>query len=289
MRGFWQRLLTHYLSLGGTLRVGCPVEQIEGRAGAFLLRTKRGTVTAAQVVSAVPAGLTARLGPDRVSAALEPYLRRDVGAMGGAVVVFLGVPEREVAGHDFTHHQLMYNYDQPFGLGNNMFVSVSAPGDLESAPAGHRAVMISTHCELEPWQNLEAPVYLARKQEIGTHLITLARRVYPDLGRDPVVCEVATPTTYERFTSRPSGAVGGVRQTLENSNQRAIPHHLGVPGYWLAGDSTWPGLGTVAACLASRHVAHGVIACASAARPRELPVPAQAIYWAQGVDRSCRP
>ncbi|MBZ0289397.1 MAG: hypothetical protein K8I30_17385, partial [Anaerolineae bacterium] len=70
--------------------------------------------------------------------------------------------------------------------------------------------------------------------------------------------EVGTPLTYARFTSRPRGAVGGVRQTLQNANQNAIPHDIGLPGFWLAGDNTFPGLGTVACVLGSRIVAEGV-------------------------------
>ncbi|HEU5115907.1 MAG TPA: hypothetical protein VFT74_04455, partial [Isosphaeraceae bacterium] len=173
------------------------------------------------------------------------------------------VPDHEVAGQTFTHHQLLDDYARPLGDGNNLFVSVSAGGDSESALPGYRAVMISTHCELAPWQGLTAEAYARRKREMGERLITLARRVYPALGRDAVVVEVATPRTYERFTGRPQGAVGGVRQTLANSNQHAVPHDLGIPGYWLVGDSTWPGLGTVACCLGSRHVAAGVLSGAT--------------------------
>jgi len=143
-----------------------------------------------------------------------------------------------------------------------MFVSVSSTGDAESAPLGYRAVMISTHCDLGPWEGLAPEVYQAKKHLAGERLITLARRIYPELGRDAAVCEFATPRTYERYTGRPLGAVGGVRQTLANANQHAIPHDLGVPGYWLVGDSTRPGLGTVACCLGSRLVAEGVLACA---------------------------
>jgi C-3',4' desaturase CrtD len=259
MRGFWRRFLAHYRGQGGVLRVGCPVEQVEGSLGSFRLMTRRGTVAARQVVSAVPASLAARLGPPRVDEALRPYLKRDAGAQGGAIVVFLGVPEYEVQGQAFTHHQLMYDYERPMGDGNNMFVSVSAAGDLESAPAGHRAVMISTHCDLTPWEALAPDEYQVRKREAGDWLIALSRRIYPDLGRGALVCEVATPRTYERFTHRPRGAVGGVRQTLANSNQHAIPHDLGLGGYWLAGDTTWPGLGTVAGCLASRLVSEQVV------------------------------
>jgi len=154
---------------------------------------------------------------------------------------------------------LLQDYAQPLGNGNNMFISVSDPGDMASAPAGHRTVMISTHCDLESWEGLSAQQYQAQKLSVGSRLIASARRVYPHLGESAVVCEIATPRTFERFTGRPRGAVGGVRQTLANSNQRAIPHDLGVPGFWLAGDTTWPGLGTVACVLGSRIVAERVL------------------------------
>jgi phytoene dehydrogenase-like protein len=261
MYGFWRRFAARYRALGGCLRVACPVRSTERlSSGGFRLHTRRGSVEAAQVVSAVPVTLTARLAPPEVRAALQPYLDRDARAQGGAVVVFLGVPEEEVAGQAFTHHQLLQDYRQPLGNGNNMFVSVSAPDDTESAPPGHRAVMVSTHCDLDEWQGLDPEAYRARKTEIGQRLVELARRVYPQLGRRALVCEVATPRTYERFTGRPGGAVGGVRQAPGNANQNAVPHDLGVPGFWLAGDTTWPGLGTVACVLGSRMVAEHVLA-----------------------------
>jgi len=71
--------------------------------------TRRGVFEAMQVVSAVPAVLTARIGPAAVAAFLRPYLRRDADARGGACIVFLGVPEEEVAGQTFTHHQHLLN------------------------------------------------------------------------------------------------------------------------------------------------------------------------------------
>jgi C-3',4' desaturase CrtD len=260
MFGFWTRFTAHYRALGGILRVGCPVDSVSGREGDFRLSTRRGAFSARQVVAAIPAEIAVRLGPPPVARALRPYIQRDSASLGGALVVFLGVPDHEVESQPWTHHQLMHDYDAPLGNGNNMFLSVSSPGDLASAPAAHRAVMISTHCDLSPWEGLSPSAYQARKQTAGERLIALARRAYPDLGKSPVVLEIATPRTYERFTRRPRGAVGGARQTLSNANQHAIPHDLGVPGFWLVGDRTWPGLGTVACCLGSRLVAEGVLA-----------------------------
>ncbi|WP_207946459.1 NAD(P)/FAD-dependent oxidoreductase [Actinomadura sp. 7K507] len=254
MRGFWRRFVSHYRGIGGRLRAGCQVERVTGRAGAFEVHTNRGVVHARQVVSALPAATTARVAPS-LAGPLRPYLQRDEEDMGGAIVVFLGVPDDEVAGQEFTHHQLLQDYKRPLGDGNNMFVSVSARGDTESAPPGQRAVMISTHTGLADWADLPDADYDVRKQEIGERLVGLARRVHPCLGERARVWEVGTPRSYARFAFRPGGAVGGVRQTPGNANQNAVPHSLGVPGLWLVGDSTWPGLGTVACALGSRIVA----------------------------------
>ena len=259
MMGFWQRFIARYRQLGGLLWTGCRIEHIEGKLDNFSLHTQRGVFHAAQVVSAIPASLTARIAPTLMAKPLQSYLERDGQSYGGAIVVFLGVPEHEVNQQPFTHHQLLQQYDQPLGNGNNMFISVSSSGDLDSAPPGYRAVMISTHCDLGPWANLPQTEYEVKKQTIGNQLIQFARRVYPTLGKKPLVYEIGTPRTYEQFTSRPQGAVGGVRQTLTNSNQNAIPHDIGPAGFWMVGDSTWPGLGTVACVLGSRLVAERVI------------------------------
>ena len=214
--------------------------------------------TRSRVVLAVPASAAFRMcSGSAARARLRRYLDRDRDDLGGAVVVFLGVPEQQVSGQSFTHHQLLHDYAKPLGDGNNMFVSVSAAGDTLSAPSGHRAVMLSTHTELAAWSDLDAQGYEQRKKEASEQLIGLARRVYPELGERAVVEAVGTPRAYERFGFRPGGAVGGVRQSPSNSNQSAIPHDLGGPGLWLVGDSTWPGLGTVACVIGSRHRGRG--------------------------------
>ena len=185
--------------------------------------------------------------------------------------MFLGVPEEEVSDHRFTHHQLLCDYDSPLGNGNNTFISVSSPGDTESAPPGYRAVMISTHCELSDWSDLPKDEYQRLKTELGQRLLDLTRRVYPTLAKRAVVHEIATPRTYERFTLRPGGSVGGVRQSLSNSNQQAVPHDLGILGFYLVGDTTWPGLGTVACVLGSRIVANHVLETSRKAVRKSVP------------------
>ncbi|MBZ0287334.1 MAG: FAD-dependent oxidoreductase, partial [Anaerolineae bacterium] len=81
MRGFWQKFVAHYRALGGELRVGCRVEQIEGQRGAFTLHTRRGDFHAAQVVCTLPAELTSQIAPAKVGKTLVRYLERDQDAL----------------------------------------------------------------------------------------------------------------------------------------------------------------------------------------------------------------
>ncbi|MEO7715962.1 MAG: NAD(P)/FAD-dependent oxidoreductase [Capsulimonas sp.] len=258
MAGFWKQFAARYAALGGEFRGGCCVESIKRNGASYRVQTRSETLEARRVVCAVPAEIAARLGPGEVTRRLSPYLKRDAGSYGGAVAVYLGVPDSEVSSHEFTHHQLLQDYSGKLGNGNNMFISVSASGDTDSAPAGSRAVMISTHCDLDGWIGLSPEEYSRQKAEIGEKLLTLARRVYPNLGERAHVCEVGTPCTFARFTRRPQGAIGGYRLSPSNANQNAIPHDLGPPGFWLAGDTTWPGLGTVACLVGAKIVADGI-------------------------------
>lgn len=260
MHGFWRVLVARYRELGGALHTGARATLVTGTAGAFAVHTTRGNVGAGQVVSALPATNTAEITAiEGVRTPLRRYLVRDEPDLGGALVGFLGVPEDEVAGPDFTHHQLLQDYGRRLGDGNNMFVSVSAADDRDSAPPGHRAVMISTHTDLASWRGLTEPEYQQRKAAALARLIAYARRVYPRLAAAAVVADLGTPRSFARYAGRPGGAVGGARQHLGNTNQRALPHSLGTKGFWLVGDSTWPGLGTVACVLGSRIVAEGVV------------------------------
>lgn len=260
MRGFWRKLIRRYVDLGGQIKFSTRVERITGALGDYRIAAASHSFHARQVVCALPLQSVINIAPDCLKAKAQHYIRRDADSLGGGLVLCLGVPDSEVAethnGH--RHHQIMRSYDDALGNGNNMFISVSAAEDRLSAPAGQRAVMISTHCELEDWSGLAEREYKALKVKMTERLIRNARQVYPRLATNPSVCELGTPRTYEQYTRRPEGAVGGVRLNMKNSNQYAIPYNIGHKGFWLAGDTAWPGLGTVSCVMGARHIARGV-------------------------------
>lgn len=262
MFGFWSAFERRCADVGVTIRRSTAVASIvpsrRGEPGRFRVITDRGEFTADVVVCTLPIWDSARIGTPEVARALAPWCSRDAAALGGAASLTMGVPDDEVGGYPFTHHQFLLQPDAPLGYGNNCFLSVSSPGDIVSAPAGHRAVMLSTHVDVDGWLEMDAAAHARAKQEIGDRLLCIARTAYPDLGNRAQWLAVASPRTYARFTRRHRGAVGGTRLTLRNSNQRAVPHAIGVTGWVQAGDTTWPGLGTTACAMCSRIAADEV-------------------------------
>jgi C-3',4' desaturase CrtD len=252
MKGFWDYLSSHYIKIGGTIKRGNRVIDFKKENENWAVTTSKGVFKSKKIISSLPIDLTYNISPPIIKNKLQPFIEANENYQGGAIVVFLGVPEAEVSNQFYTHHQILLDYDKKIGNGNNMFISISAKDDDISAPTGFRSVMISTHCELSEWQNLSERAYEVKKQEIGHKLIENARKVYPTLGKSAVIYEVGTPLTYQKFTNRTSGSVGGFRQTLKNSNFNAIPQDIAVEKFWLTGDNTWPGLGTVAGLISSR-------------------------------------
>lgn len=259
MKGFWMAFVRHYFALGGELRLKQKVVEIRGKKDDFTIRTKRGFVRARSVVSTIPLPSLVDIAPAVVGEALRPYLQRDKDDYGAGVVAFLGVSQHALHGRELDHHQVLTSYDEPLGDGNNMFISTSAPEDELSAPKGYRSVVISTHSAIQNWQTLDRESYASRIVAIGFRLIENAKAIYPTLHDAPRLVEIGGPRAYARFARRPLGAVGGVRQTMQNSNQNAIPQDIGFPGFLIGGDYTWPGVGTPACVLGSRIIARKLL------------------------------
>ena len=250
MKAFWKILENHYNLLGGEIQKSNQVLSFAKQDKLWEITTKKGNLQAKKIISSIPLENTFTISPAFIQKKLKPYIQKNESYKGGAIVVFLGIPEKEIENETLTHHQILLDYDRELGNGNNMFISISTKDDVLSAPLGYRSVMISTHCNNAEWENLSKEEYESKKKEIGSKLIEYARRVYPNLATNPIVYEVGTPRTYQTFTKRSS--VGGFKQTLFNSNWKAVPQDIGIENFCLTGDNTWPGLGTVAGLVSGR-------------------------------------
>lgn len=219
------------------------------------VETKRGQrYPAQQIVANLPPWNIAALLGDQISPRLRRLPEQPQDGWG-AFMAYVGVDESAIPQNFPLHHQVILR--EPMGEGNTLFLSLSPDWDKGRAPAGKRALTISTHTHLGLWWDLfqrDPEGYDARKRSYLAALLAGAERALPGL-RDAIELVLpGTPVTFRRFTRREWGWVGGFPQT---DLFRAWGPRLG-PGLWMVGDSIFPGQSTAAVALGGMRVAQAI-------------------------------
>jgi len=161
----------------------------------------------------------------------------------GAYVIYLGVEARAIPEGCPPHLQFLYDADGPVGERNTLFVSVSQPGDGR-APEGKATIVASAFTDARQWWRGTPEEYDALKQRFTDNAIArLSEYFYLDDGAI-VHREAATPRTFQRFTAREFGYVGGVGQRVATFGPFGFATRTPLPNLWLVGDGTQPGEGT---------------------------------------------
>jgi C-3',4' desaturase CrtD len=175
----------------------------------------------------------------------------------GAFMLYVGIDNSAVP-HDLAlHHQVITG--SPLAEGNSVFLSLTPSWDQKRAPDGHRAITLSTHTDLNQWWQLydnDRPAYEAMKSAYTERLLSAVERVLPDVRAAATLVLPGTPVTFQRFTHRAGGWVGGFPQTGLLTARRP---RLGK-GLWMVGDSIFPGQSTAATALGGLRVARAVLA-----------------------------
>jgi len=173
----------------------------------------------------------------------------------GAFVVYIGL-DSAVVPKDFPlHHQVIVS--EPLGEGRSVFLSLSPEWDYRRTPDGRRALTISTHTQFAPWWDLQKNDrfgYEALKQTYAQRVVEAAERILPGIRDGIDLLLPGTPVTFENYTHRIAGWVGGFPQTdlFRNWSPRLAPN------LWMVGDSIFPGQSTAAVALGGLRVAEEV-------------------------------
>ena len=184
----------------------------------------------------------------------------------GAFVLYLGVDGRAIPAGLPLHHQIVLR--RPLGEGNTLFLSISPDWDESRAPSGNRAITLSTHTDLDSWWELfdqDQAAYKARQAHYTDSLIAAAEQILPGLREAAGLVLPGTPVTFQRFTRRARGWVGGFPQTglLQAGLLQAGLLQAGGPrlgdNLWMVGDSIFPGQSVAATALGGLRVARAIL------------------------------
>jgi C-3',4' desaturase CrtD len=174
----------------------------------------------------------------------------------GAFTMYLGVDGSYIPTDEPSHHQVVAGL--PLAEGNSIFISVSPAWDALRAPFGHRAVTISTHTKPHEWWKIyhqDRARYEDRKATYAKKILNIAETALPGIRQAIRLSLVGTPITFQRFTRRAGGWVGGFPQTHLS---RAIGARI-RSGIWMVGDSIFPGQSITATALGGIRVARQVL------------------------------
>ena len=243
-------LLDAFCRHGGEAKFSTRVLKAERVGRLWAIETDNGSLRARQVIANVPLPNLKQLVP---AARVDSLIRR-AGEGWGAVTLYVALRDERVPDDLPLHLQVLTRYAQtpPYiraGAGDDVFLSLSPRGDTDSAPKGWRALNVSTHVRLTDWANLSRDQYRAQKKMWRDRLLDGVRVALPDFDDGKGFVITGTPSSWEDYTLRAGGSVGGAPLSRRNANLRALPSRVGLEDFWLVGDSTFPGQGTVACAL----------------------------------------
>ncbi len=214
------------------------------------IETKRGLFGADVVLANLTPWALAKLMGDDAPSSLRQRVK-NLQPISSAFMAYLGIDEAAIE-DDVDHHQVIADPTKPLGEGNSIFVSISPEWDRTRAPQGQRAITISTHTRAAEWYALaqDEAAFEDRKQLYLECLIDVATIALPKLKQHIRLALPGTPLTFERFTHRVNGMVGGFPQ-----NNLWAGWALRIDrAVWLVGDSVFPGQSTAGVTLGALRV-----------------------------------
>jgi C-3',4' desaturase CrtD len=201
------------------------------------LETSDGSAIAADYVLA---NLTADSLAQFIEAEDEPAPEKRVEPLWGAFTLYLGVEPALFSALSSRHVQIIGRSGE-LAEGNSIFVSVSPADEPDRAPAGLCAVTVSTHTRPEPWFEAKKrgeTAYSELKNAYTERVLDVLSEQFPDARAAIRSITAATPVTWERYTGRFHGCVGGYPQTSLFKVSGPLTR---FDNLFLVGDSIFPG------------------------------------------------
>ncbi|MFU8813468.1 MAG: phytoene desaturase family protein [Balneolaceae bacterium] len=242
-------------SKGGAVHTKERVEAVKRMADGYRVTTSKGKEYESDiVVSNIPVWNLPEITDGEMKAWFETEAARYSRAWGA---ITLGVVTDDLYPDGMPlHHQLHLTDHEKAGLMNSdsIFVSFSARGDTQRAPAGRRVLNISTHAEPEPWFALNGR-YDEEKEAVQAAILGLLRDKLPGFREaDVQLAFSATPVTWSNWVNRKKGRVGGIPQSMNRSLLDWTPASPPFVGFYLTGDTVYPGQGIPGVTLSGINV-----------------------------------
>ncbi|MFK7999733.1 MAG: phytoene desaturase family protein [Polyangiales bacterium] len=237
---------------GSEVHYSRAVKSIRRKDELWHIDARRGALRARHVVANLTPHALGRLWGEETPRLTR--MKAEVETGWGACMLYLRLP-KSFQGRSEAHHlQLVGDTSRPLQDGNHVFCSLSGE-DEHRNEEGERTVTCSTHVRMSALRGAEDQGAFVegiqqRMQE------TIALRAPELLARTTMK---GSPRTFERFTGRDFGYVGGIPRRAGLSNYRDMSNDPFAKGLHMVGDSVFPGQSTLATALGGLKVAERIL------------------------------
>jgi phytoene dehydrogenase-like protein len=277
---FAQAIERRYLDLGGEIHYKLRVEKVlveEDRAVG--VRLTDGTEHRADVVISAADGhatIFDMLKGKYINDEIRGYYD-ELPIFQPIIQVSLGVA-RDLSGEP---HMVSYLLEEPVTIAGEVRERLGIVRhfcyDPTLAPPGKSVVVVMFESNYEYWENLyqERERYDAEKKDIAIKVIDRLEKRFPGITEQIEAVDVATPTTYERYTGNWQGSMEGwliTTKTMSMSMRGGMDKTLpGLQNFYMVGQWVEPGGGLPPAAMSGRRVIQMI--CKRDKKPFEAPVP----------------
>jgi len=255
-------LKNSFLRDGGMLLIGHRVTKIanEKNSNIFsidVIDRKKNLINlnASDIVFSLPPQSLLDLIP--IDGGLSTTYRESINNLpkpSGAIVFYGALSRSDLPVNCPAHVQI---FDEHFG---SLFISISIEND-QRAPAGMATLIASIFVDVDEWSNLDSQSYKSKKNIIAKKILNIINNQFDLSETSWAHKELSTPRSFERWTGRPGGIVGGLGQHPSQFGPFGLSSRTPLKGLWLCGDSIYPGEGTAGVSQSAMMVVRQLMEC----------------------------
>ncbi len=247
-------VLNYYKQKGNEIKFKEQVVLIEKKLDFYQVTTKRGnTYKAKGIISNIPIWNMVNICSD---ISMKDYFKTQSSSFKnswGAFTLYFAIKNNFPI--DTAYYQIHSRKPLPFASSKSFFVSFSLDDDYQKAPEGFRTVTISTHVNVNDWENISQEEYENRKNQLEQAILDNFDYYFPEvLENDKIFINSGTPKTFEFFTKRHRGFVGGIPHNIKKNILQLTPNTTPFDNFYLVGDTVFPGQGTPSVVLGSLNI-----------------------------------
>ena len=227
--------------------------------GGYRLETRKGTYNSKAIVAnLLPSGIK-KLLPDHYSwPKWADQLQEQVARGWGAAMLYMVARTPPNSTGFAEHWQLVGDEDLPLNEGNHVFCSTSSVNENDRAPFGSQTLTLSTHVPVAKIKQMEVTEQAKYVQKIQARMRETFQSRCSSWSEEVYFAMTASPRTFEKFTSRPDGLVGGIPKIKGWQNYLHLGPRKLANDFYLVGDSTFPGQSTLATATGGQRVAYAL-------------------------------